>query len=143
MLDIDFFKQYNDAFGHLEGDIVLRKLSRVLTRTVRRATDIVARYGGEEFVVILPDADQKQTLDIAHNIQKSVNQLNIAAVSECTYENVTFSMGVGTTVPGDNNSWVSTLEQVDQALYRAKRTGRNRIIVSPLNVVNIKRPCVH
>jgi diguanylate cyclase (GGDEF)-like protein/PAS domain S-box-containing protein len=140
MLDIDFFKKYNDTFGHLEGDIVLKKLSGALTATVRRATDIVARYGGEEFVVILPDADEKQVLDAARKIQKHVDELNIPAVKESTYKNVTFSMGIGTTMPSDINSWESTLEQVDQALYKAKETGRNKIIVSPLNVVNLKRP---
>ncbi len=139
MLDIDYFKKYNDTFGHLEGDIVLKRLSRALTATVRRATDIVARYGGEEFVVILPDTNESSALDAAHKIQKHVDDLNIPAAKESAYKNVTFSMGVGTIMPGDNNDWESSLEQVDQALYQAKEGGRNKIIVSPLNVVSLKK----
>lgn len=140
MLDIDYFKMYNDTFGHLEGDIVLKRLSGALTATVRRATDIVARYGGEEFVVILPDTNEKRVLDAAHKIQKYVDGLNIPAVKESVHKNVTFSMGLGTAMPGDNNDWQSTLKQVDQALYQAKKSGRNKIIVSPLNVVSLKKP---
>lgn len=140
MLDIDFFKKYNDTFGHLEGDVVLKRLSGALTATVRRATDVVARYGGEEFVVILPDTDEKQALGAAHKIQQYVNDLHIPAVTESAHKYVTFSMGVGTIMPSDNNGWESTLKQVDQALYQAKEAGRNKIIVSPLNVVTLKRP---
>jgi diguanylate cyclase (GGDEF)-like protein/PAS domain S-box-containing protein len=138
MLDIDYFKLYNDTYGHLEGDNVLKMLSGALTATVRRATDIVARYGGEEFVVILPDTDEEQALEAAHKIQKYVDTLNIPAVKESAYKNVTFSMGVGTTIPSENNDWENTLKQVDQALYQAKEEGRNRIIVSPLNVISLK-----
>ena len=139
MLDIDYFKKYNDTYGHLEGDIVLKRLSRALTATVRRATDIVARYGGEEFVVILPDTNETNALDAARKIQKYVDDLDIPAVKESAYKNVTFSMGVGTIMPGDKNDWESTLEQVDQALYQAKEDGRNKIIVSPLNIVSLKK----
>lgn len=140
MLDVDFFKKYNDTFGHLEGDVVLKRLSGALTAVARRATDVVARYGGEEFVVILPDTDEKQTLDVAQRIQTYVDDLHIPAAKESIHRYVTFSMGIGTTMPSDNNGWESTLKQVDQALYLAKEAGRNKIIVSPLNVVTLKKP---
>ena len=143
MLDIDYFKQYNDTYGHLEGDNVLKRFAGALMKTVRRSTDIVARYGGEEFSVILSGTDEAQALEVAKNIQDYVHALKIPAASNCLNPYVTFSVGVGTTRPGEDNNWQAALEQVDQALYRAKELGRDRIIVSEMNITNMKNSHDH
>jgi diguanylate cyclase (GGDEF)-like protein/PAS domain S-box-containing protein len=143
MLDIDYFKQYNDTYGHLEGDNVLKRFAGALMKTVRRSTDIVARYGGEEFSVILSGTDEDQALKVAKNIQDHVHALKIPAASNCPNPYVTFSVGVGTIRPGEDNSWQAVLEQVDRALYRAKELGRDRIIVSEMNITTTKNSHGH
>ncbi len=120
MLDIDRFKEYNDAFGHPAGDEVLHGVGQLLRMAVR-GHDVVARYGGEEFVVLLPGTDQDESLRVAERLRKAIeNQI-------WTHRAVTASLGIATT--GDLISTSAMLvDRADRALYRSKQAGRNRVI---------------
>ena len=119
MLDIDRFKQINDTFGHLIGDKVLVQVAHAMLR-VLRSIDIVARWGGEEFIMLLPTATLRQGVSLAEKIRREVETLQLDTV-----DNVTVSIGVTEVVQGD--SLDDAVKRADDALYRAKRDGRNRV----------------
>ena len=126
MLDVDHFKKYNDHYGHLEGDACLRQIAHTLQTVVERAPDILARYGGEEFVVILPDTDSQGAAALARRIGESVRRLALPHAKSDTAEFVTISLGIATAgdhVLSDKSRLVAL---ADQALYHAKKNGRNR-----------------
>ena len=130
MVDVDEFKEYNDSYGHLAGDVCLRQIAAALSTSLRRAGDFVGRFGGEEFTVVLPSADSKQALSVAARCLESVRALQIRHQASRTAPFVTLSIGV---VSGDGNSGLSAdelLNLADQALYRAKEAGRNRVWLS-------------
>ena len=129
LIDIDFFKEYNDLLGHLEGDECLRKVAQTITRHVRRGVDLVARYGGEEFVVVLPETNLDQAKGVAERIRRDVKNLRIPHPASRVSEFVTVSVGVATLIPTDNLSKEVIVNMADKALYRAKRSGRNRVKV--------------
>ncbi len=118
MLDVDCFKNYNDAFGHPAGDEVLRKLADILLGVVRR-NDVVARYGGEEFAILLPMAGHDEAMEVSRRIRQSLAQAN------WPHRPVTASLGVATL--GSDVTPESLIDKADQALYFSKRTGRNRV----------------
>jgi len=125
MIDIDYFKHYNDTNGHLAGDQVLRAISILIQHGVRQ-TDIVARYGGEEFSAILINADKEKAMEIAERVRRSVAETRFPNEIAQPNGDLTVSIGVATSSPS-----VSTLtdliRQADYSLYRAKRAGRNRV----------------
>lgn len=125
MLDLDYFKYYNDSYGHPAGDKVLISVVNALKSQLNRATDIVARYGGEEFVVILPDCGPEGALTFAEKLHTAVANLNIPHRESIVADHVTISVGVATYQPGSNCSSSCLLETVDMALYNAKHSGRN------------------
>jgi diguanylate cyclase (GGDEF)-like protein len=118
VMDVDHFKLYNDEHGHLAGDEVLKKLTRVLSACLRRSDDLVARFGGDEFVAVLPGA----TLPAAHQVAEVMR-----ARVEASGLGITISVGCSTRVPLQNESVWSLVHEVDGALYEAKRAGRNRV----------------
>jgi diguanylate cyclase (GGDEF)-like protein len=119
LLDIDRFKEYNDTFGHLAGDAVLRSVGSILARKVR-ATDFAARYGGEELAVILPDTDSNGALELAERLRKAVES------APWTDRSITVSVGVASL--GDRvESAKDLLDAADRALYRSKERGRNLV----------------
>jgi diguanylate cyclase (GGDEF)-like protein len=125
LLDIDFFKQYNDIYGHLEGDKVLNRVAKTISHTLKRPTDFVARYGGEEFIVVLPSTNLDGAILIAENIIKSIYKLGIAhEYSPSKY--LTASAGIAT----QHNATAQTdiLLLADNNLYTAKSSGRNKVI---------------
>ncbi len=126
MLDIDHFKSFNDNYGHLTGDQVLRLVAMSLKQTIK-GQDITARYGGEEFAVVLPNTALRQALTVADNIRRAVmsKQLKKKSTGEILGR-VTISVGVSMLQPGDNAD--SLIERADCCLYAAKRNGRNRVI---------------
>jgi adenylate cyclase len=130
MCDIDFFKNYNDTYGHPAGDRCLVKVGAALRNAVRRPGDLVARYGGEEFVVVLPNTDALGSVYVAENIRSAVKNLQILHKTStvCTY--VTMSLGVSTTIPTRDREVAGLLESSDQALYGAKAQGRDRVVMS-------------
>lgn len=127
MVDIDFFKRYNDLLGHLEGDECLRKVAQEINRHVRSGMDLVARYGGEEFAVVLPETNEEQARSIAERIRNDVESLKIPHPASEVSRYITVSVGVATLVPEDNLRKEVLVSMADRALYRAKRRGRNRV----------------
>ncbi|MGE4322612.1 MAG: diguanylate cyclase [Sphingobium sp.] len=127
MLDIDFFKQFNDTYGHPAGDRCITMVASALTRAVKRASDLPARYGGEEFACVLPGADRQSAELVAQEIMLQVQSLNIPHKLSQVSPFITVSIGVATArcAPGISAElWIS---EADQQLYAAKRMGRNRI----------------
>lgn len=127
MCDIDYFKNYNDTYGHIEGDRCLRDVAQLLQHTCRRPGDFVARYGGEEFALILPDGDPEHAMEMASLIKQNLATQPIAHRASAVAEHVTVSIGVSTVWPAHSKRLTERiLAQADEALYRAKLTGRNR-----------------
>lgn len=125
MLDIDYFKSYNDIFGHQEGDDCLKEVASVIKETLKRSRDIIFRYGGEEFIVILPHTDREGAERVAENIRKAVIHLKIPHSGSEVNKYVTTSLGINTVVPTVNHTIKEFIEGADKALYRAKKAGRN------------------
>lgn len=130
MLDIDFFKQYNDTYGHMEGDICLQKIASAFQNTVNRSSDFVARFGGEEFVVLLPDTDKKGAMKVALDIQQNIQEQRIPHKNSSVSEYVTVSIGIEEAHPDETSNPNDFIKNADQALYRAKNSGRNCIVAS-------------
>jgi diguanylate cyclase (GGDEF)-like protein len=129
MLDVDYFKRYNDNYGHLAGDDCLRQIGTILKTIVARVPDIVARYGGEEFVVILPKTDENGAKTIAERIRKAVEALAIPHATSEIGKYVTVSIGVVTVNMSAYDSPEQIVTLADEAMYGAKKGGRNRIEV--------------
>jgi diguanylate cyclase (GGDEF)-like protein len=129
ILDVDLFKHFNDIYGHLAGDNCLRELARALTRTVRRAGELVARFGGEEFVVLLPNTSVPNALEAARQIQQEVSSLALPHTDTPTGI-VTFNLGVACVTASSQINSDDLLRQADVALYRAKRSGRNCVVLA-------------
>ncbi len=123
MVDVDFFKECNDKHGHLVGDIVLNKIAERLKASVREV-DLIARYGGEEFCIVLPETKKDMAMTVSERLRKAVCARPINAYGEKI--NITVSVGVAT-FPEDSDELGSLLEMADMALYKSKRSGRNRV----------------
>lgn len=127
LLDIDYFKKYNDTYGHQAGDDCIRKVAAVLKDTARRAGDFPARYGGEEFAVILPETDAEKARLVAESIRNRIQELQIPHEASDVSVFVSVSIGISSKIPSkDSNQIEKLLEESDKALYRSKETGRNR-----------------
>ncbi len=127
MIDVDWFKKYNDHYGHQAGDYCLRQVAAVLASVTKREGDVVARYGGEEFAFILPMTNCKTALMLAENICKGLSDLELPhTLSE--FGKVTLSVGIAADVPTKNETAESLVRRADEALYNAKKQGRNRAV---------------
>lgn len=131
LLDIDFFKRYNDNYGHQGGDDCLRAVSSALSKAIHRPGDFIARYGGEEFVAILPETDINGAVKIAEIMRANVEEANIPHAFSDATDHVTISLGVASVTPGSEQLPQELIEQADQALYRAKEKGRNQYQTAP------------
>lgn len=129
MVDIDYFKRYNDHYGHGAGDVCLKKVATVLTECVARPSDLVARYGGEEFVMLLPETDAAGAQAIAEHFRNEVESLRLPHEDSDVSRWVTVSVGLAALAPGSDTSPATLLEEADKALYRAKQAGRNQVCV--------------
>ena len=127
LLDIDHFKAFNDNYGHVKGDECLRRIARVIADCTSRPADLAARYGGEEFACILPETDRIGAVVIAEKIRRGILDLAIPHKGSSTADFITASMGVVTVPCSEKRTEVDILAQVDELLYRAKSTGRNRV----------------
>ena len=127
LMDVDFFKEYNDYYGHLAGDDCLRRFAGILRSLMRRPGDLVARYGGEEFACILPGADERGASALAEKIMRSINRLNIPHAASKAANRVTLSFGAATMVPKKGQSPEELVRLADHLLYSAKNGGRNQI----------------
>ncbi|MDJ0901960.1 MAG: PleD family two-component system response regulator [Xenococcus sp. MO_188.B8] len=129
LCDIDYFKKYNDSYGHQAGDNCLQKVAQAIASIVKRPADLVARYGGEEFVVILPNTEGLGALKVAEAIRQNVEQLQLEHSQSSISNFVTLSLGVAYTIPNQDNSQELLLASADQALYQAKQQGRNQAVL--------------
>ncbi len=129
MIDIDYFKRYNDRFGHQAGDECLRQIAATFALVVHRSHDLVARYGGEEFAVVLPDTNNAGGLAVAENLRSKVADLKITH-PDSPFGYVTISAGVAAAVPAPDSHSHQLIELADAALYHSKRAGRNRVSVA-------------
>jgi diguanylate cyclase (GGDEF)-like protein len=126
MIDIDYFKQYNDTYGHDAGDESLRIVADVLSKNVSRADDFVARYGGEEFVVVLPNTNEDGAHLIADNFLKTIRDLKIPHKDSKALNYITLSIGATSGKVSHMLSWNDFVKQADIMLYKSKQDGRNR-----------------
>ncbi len=126
IIDIDYFKPYNDHYGHLAGDAALRRVAQALQACLHRSRDTVARFGGEEFVVLLPDTDEAAAILVAERMRTTVLELGIPH-EESALGFVTISAGVAATIPRELSEVGDLLGEADSALYRAKSSGRNHV----------------
>ncbi len=129
MFDIDYFKLFNDTYGHVAGDECLKKVAAVLKNTIKRTTDFASRYGGEEFVVVLPATNSQGAMKVAEKIRIAIEGLEIRHEKSTLSPFVTVSAGVAAVVPDGNTTSTLLVDAADQALYRAKEAGRNRTVL--------------
>lgn len=130
IMDVDFFKQFNDRYGHVAGDNCLKKLAATLSSFEQRPGDLAVRYGGEEFVLVLGDTSLEAATRIANNLCKMISELNIVHEGSEISSVVTASLGVATLVPEQGLAENILMPLADQALYKAKKNGRNTVALS-------------
>jgi diguanylate cyclase (GGDEF)-like protein len=128
LCDVDYFKLYNDTYGHLAGDDALRQVAKTISQTVKHPADLVARYGGEEFAVILPNTDVEEAIIIAREIQTNISALQLPHPNSQISKFITLSLGVTTITPDNQSSAATLITAADQGLYKAKAQGRNCIV---------------
>ncbi len=131
LCDIDSFKEYNDHYGHVQGDTCLQQVSQCLAKAMKRPMDLVARYGGEEFIAVLPQTNSVEAIVVAKRIQEELRKAKIAHVTSKVTDYVTLSMGVTTTIPTNNILPTDLVNQADNNLYKAKGRGRNQFFFHP------------
>ncbi|MBB3225531.1 diguanylate cyclase (GGDEF)-like protein/PAS domain S-box-containing protein [Luteibacter sp. Sphag1AF] len=128
MLDIDFFKQYNDHYGHLQGDACLRQIGALLSGAATRPRDFYARFGGEEFAMVLPETDEASAHAVAARCRELIARAGIVHEASPQGMRLTVSIGVATAVPGRNDGHLAFLDLADRRLYEAKQRGRDQIV---------------
>lgn len=128
MLDIDYFKQYNDLYGHIQGDDCLKRVAKTLSSSATRSKDFIARFGGEEFVLVLPETDEKAAKKVAERCRKLIFKEQIPHESSLVSHVLTISIGVASIIPSHDDEALAFVEEVDRRLYLAKQKGRNRIV---------------
>jgi diguanylate cyclase (GGDEF)-like protein len=129
LMDIDFFKKYNDTYGHQKGDTALKAFAEIVAKTLKRPTDLAARWGGEEFVVLLQATTIDGATEVAENIRKNVEAAIIPA-EDGIETKITVSIGINTIIPNESSSIKEFIEKADKALYKAKELGRNRSVIN-------------
>lgn len=132
LLDIDFFKNYNDAYGHLQGDICLREVAQSIYNCSRRPGEFVARYGGEEFAIVLPNTNTHNAKKYGHWICEQILSLAIPHGNSETVPFITVSVGLATVVPSSRTTLENLITTADSALYLAKESGRNQYKVATI-----------
>lgn len=131
LCDVDYFKRYNDHYGHQGGDTCLQTVAQAIQASVKRSTDLVARYGGEEFAIILPNTTIEGAFQIAETIRLNIAYLKLPHAQSDVSECVSLSLGVTAIVPTQSLTPEQLIQQADEALYAAKQQGRNRVVIYP------------
>ncbi|KGF66485.1 MULTISPECIES: response regulator [Pseudomonas] len=129
MIDVDYFKAYNDAFGHLEGDEALRQVAKAIRANSSRPSDLPARYGGEEFALVLPNTSPGGARLLAEKLRQSIASMNIPHIAPSQGSSLTVSIGLATVVPQVGSHSRQLIQSADQGLYAAKHNGRNQVAV--------------
>lgn len=130
MMDVDYFKAYNDGYGHIAGDECLRKIAAAIKAAGKRPTDLAARYGGEEFALVLPNTDLAGARKVAKNLLEKIRELGIVHEYSAVSQIVTISLGVAVLVPSEKSLPSVLVAVADRALYQAKEAGRNRLQIA-------------
>jgi diguanylate cyclase (GGDEF)-like protein len=133
LCDIDYFKFFNDHYGHQAGDVCLKDVAQAMDRVMKRAADLVARYGGEEFAIVLPNVRLKGAVHIARLIQMEIRHLEIPHAKSAVSPNVTLSLGISSRIPNLEQRPESLITAADRALYQAKAQGRNTYALALAN----------
>ena len=128
MVDVDDFKNYNDTYGHLAGDEVLKSVGAILLKRFTRPTDLPARFGGEEFVVLLPETSLESVAMLGERLRGDVDAFKIPHTASAVCDHVTVSVGGAATMPQQDGTLLELLEAADRALYEAKDAGKNRVV---------------
>ncbi|HBE47940.1 MAG TPA: GGDEF domain-containing protein, partial [Cyanobacteria bacterium UBA11369] len=134
LCDIDFFKRFNDTYGHQAGDVCLQQVALALRDAAKRPEDLVARYGGEEFAAILPHTDRAGAIHVAEKMRVGVLALEIPHADSAVNEYVTISVGVASAIPHLESSPEDLIAAADQGLYHAKESGRDRYTFHPPDI---------
>ena len=134
LCDIDFFKAYNDSYGHQAGDECIKQVADILRQCARRSTDFAARYGGEEFALILPNTEAIGAVQIAETIRSRIKARGISHVGSQVSQFLTLSLGVASLIPNRHCSAELLIRESDKALYKAKSTGRDRVVCHSLDL---------
>jgi diguanylate cyclase (GGDEF)-like protein len=135
MIDVDYFKEYNDTHGHQAGDACLQSVAATTSDCIQRTIDVVARYGGEEFVVILPNSSVAGASLVAERIRAAVERLKLPGAGG-QQNKVTVSIGAATVIPAQAGGFAKLIAAADGALYQAKRAGRNRVMAVDMDAAN-------
>ena len=137
VIDIDYFKLYNDTYGHAEGDVCLKNVANILLSTLHRPADVIARIGGEEFVVLLPAIGVEGALSVAYQMQHELEQAALTHATSPLGDNVTVSIGIASIVPDANETTLGLFKAADKALYGAKAKGRNQVLVGEMEILEV------
>jgi len=130
LADVDYFKAFNDCYGHQAGDDCLRRVAAALKAVGRRPADVAARYGGEEFAMVLPSTAMEGAVDVAKSLARAIEALAIPHARSSVSTQLTLSQGIASLIPAHDTTSESIIEFADQALYQAKQQGRNRYVLS-------------
>ena len=128
LIDIDFFKQYNDHYGHVQGDECLRRVGKALATVASRPRDLLARYGGEEFVLVLPATDEAAARRVSERCRQAIFKEQIAHAASPVGQLLTVSQGVGSIIPSAPDTLIQFIDAIDRRLYQAKQAGRDRSV---------------
>ena len=128
MCDVDYFKRYNDTYGHVDGDECLTQVAHVIRKSLQRPGDLPARYGGEEFAAVLSHTSLEGALHVAELMREAISELKMPHLAS-PHQYVSLSLGVACMIPGTDKNPEQLLEMADQALYEAKGAGRNQVSV--------------
>lgn len=139
MIDVDFFKEYNDTYGHIKGDACLKNVANQFFKIATPSHNMVARFGGDEFVVLLSNTNPTNAAMVAQNILVDVRGLHLEHHGSKRYSQVTLSIGVASMVPEPDTPFVNLLQHADQALYQAKEAGKNCVRLYAENVIGSKK----
>jgi diguanylate cyclase (GGDEF)-like protein len=129
MIDLDSFKSYNDTYGHQRGDACLKEVAEVIKSSMKRPSDLAARYGGEEFILTLPETDKEGGYKLAEMLRQQIMALKLEHKNNASGNEITISLGVASVVAEPGMLFPDLISQADNALYEAKRSGRNRTVV--------------
>lgn len=135
VIDIDYFKLYNDTYGHAEGDVCLRNVARILKTALQSETDFISRIGGEEFVALLPGVDESRATSLAEHMDRKLQKAKLTHATSPLGDYVTVSIGIASVIPGQSSTALSLFKAADKALYSAKARGRNQVVVGEMEML--------
>ena len=135
VIDIDYFKLYNDTYGHADGDECLKRVAKILKGALQNETDFISRIGGEEFVALLPGVDESRATGLAEHMDRKLKKAGLTHATSPLGDYVTVSIGIASVIPGQGSTALSLFKAADKALYSAKARGRNQVVVGEMEML--------